>query len=117
MNPLGFSERLVGNSLAAKYGAVAALPEKLALSLLQAPPAFRPTYQLHHQKQAAYAELAEIERIAKTERERAERAESGVQSGEAQIKRLEAQAGCALLTRSTRALAPTPHGEVMLQGA
>jgi DNA-binding transcriptional LysR family regulator len=35
----------------------------------------------------------------------------------AQIKRLEAQAGCALLTRSTRALAPTPHGEVMLQGA
>ena len=45
--------------------------------------------ELHHQKQAAYAELAEIERIAKTERERAERAESGVQSGEAQIKRLE----------------------------
>jgi DNA-binding transcriptional LysR family regulator len=35
----------------------------------------------------------------------------------AQIKRLEAQAACALLTRSTRALAPTPHGEVMLQGA
>jgi hypothetical protein len=51
MNPLGFSERLVGNSLAAKYGAVAALPEKLALSLLQAPPAFRPTYPPHHQKQ------------------------------------------------------------------
>lgn len=35
----------------------------------------------------------------------------------AQIKRLEAQARCALLTRSTRAVAPTPHGEVMLQGA
>jgi hypothetical protein len=29
------------------------LPEKLALSLLQVPPAFRPTYQPHHQKQDA----------------------------------------------------------------
>ena len=44
---------------------------------------------LQHQKQAAYAELAEIERTAKSERDRAERAESKVQSGEAQIKRLE----------------------------
>jgi DNA-binding transcriptional LysR family regulator len=35
----------------------------------------------------------------------------------AQIKRLEAQAGCQLLTRNTRSMAPTPQGEVMLQGA
>ncbi len=45
--------------------------------------------ELQHQKQAAYAELAEVERAAKSERDRAERAESRAQSGEAQIKRLE----------------------------
>ena len=45
--------------------------------------------ELQQQKQAAYVELAEVERAAQGERERAERAESKAQSGEAQIKRLE----------------------------
>jgi DNA-binding transcriptional LysR family regulator len=35
----------------------------------------------------------------------------------AQIKRLEAQVGCALLTRSTRAVALTPKGEILLEYA
>lgn len=35
----------------------------------------------------------------------------------AQIKRLEAQVGCSLLTRSTRAVALTPKGEVLLEYA
>jgi DNA-binding transcriptional LysR family regulator len=35
----------------------------------------------------------------------------------AQIKRLETQAGCALLLRNTRSLSLTAQGEVMLQGA
>ena len=44
---------------------------------------------LQHQKQEAHVELAEVERVAKAERERAEKAESQLQGGEAQIKRLE----------------------------
>ena len=44
---------------------------------------------LQHQKQTAYAELADAQRAAKAERERADRAESKMQSGEAQIRRLE----------------------------
>ena len=45
--------------------------------------------ELQHQKQTAYAELAEVERAAKSEHERADRAESRAQGGEAQIRRLE----------------------------
>ena len=44
---------------------------------------------LQQQKQVAYAELAEVERAVKAERERAERAESKVQTGDAQVRRLE----------------------------
>jgi DNA-binding transcriptional LysR family regulator len=35
----------------------------------------------------------------------------------AQIKRLELQAGCELLTRSTRSVSLTPHGEILLEYA
>lgn len=44
---------------------------------------------LKRQKQTAYSELAEVERVVKTERERAERAESKLLVADAQIKRLE----------------------------
>lgn len=44
---------------------------------------------LQHQKEAADAGSAEMERAAATQRERADRAEIKVQSGEAQIRRLE----------------------------
>lgn len=48
---------------------------------------------LQHQKQAAYAELTDLERTAKGERERADRAEHRLQSGEMQIRRLEEYSG------------------------
>lgn len=44
---------------------------------------------LQNQKQEAFGELAGAERTIKAERERADRAEAKVQSGEAQIRRLE----------------------------
>ena len=44
---------------------------------------------LQNQKQEAFGELAGAERTMKAERERADRAEAKVQSGEAQIRRLE----------------------------
>lgn len=44
---------------------------------------------LQHEKQGAYADLADAERTVKSESERAVRAEARVQSCEAQIRRLE----------------------------